>query len=87
MIAGNREIGIPENLRVVVSVQIDESRRDDLSVGVDYFRAFVMRDAADLRDAAVFDSDVAAKTWRTGSVHHHSVLYDQIEFRHGGHLI
>jgi hypothetical protein len=70
-----------------MGVQIDESRRDDLSVGIDHFRALVVRDAADLRDAAVLDPDVAAKARRTGPVDDHSIFDDYIELRHDWLLI
>ena len=76
VITGDSEVRIPENLGIVVGVQVDESGRDDLSVGIHHLGAFVMRDAADLRDAAVLDSDVAAEARRARSVDDHSVFND-----------
>ena len=65
-----------------MGVQIDKARRDDQPAGIDHLGALMRPDAADLGDASVFDSDVAAKTRRTGAVDDHAVFNHQIEFRH-----
>jgi hypothetical protein len=58
--SGDGAVGIPANLRVVMRVQIDEAGRDDQPVGVDGLLREAGRAAADLRDLAVLDPDVAA---------------------------
>ena len=50
---------VPEHLRVVVRVDVDEAGRDDLAVGVDRARRGLV-DVADRDDASVADADVAA---------------------------
>ena len=76
-------VRIPEQLRVVMGMQIDEAGRDDQSRGVDRLRGVGGAQPPDFRDAAVLDADVAAKARHPRSVHHHSIANDQIELRHG----
>jgi len=45
VIAGDGEVRVPEDLRVIVGVQIDEARRDNLASRIDYLRALMRRDA------------------------------------------
>ena len=54
-----RERGVPEHLRVVVRVDVDEAGRDHLAVGVDRARRLVV-DVADRGDAPVGDAEVGA---------------------------
>jgi len=78
----NSAPGIPSDLRVVVRVQIDESGRDDHTVGIDDFFRRAGRAPADLRDFAILDPDVAAKTWHPRSVNYGAAFDVKIEFRH-----
>ena len=56
VVAGRRERGIPEHLRVVVSVDVDEAGRDDATVRVD--QAITAQASADLDDAVTLDRDI-----------------------------
>ncbi len=69
---------VPEQLRVVVRVQVDESRRDDEAVGVDRARRGVV-DIADLDDASAHDRDVGAPRRGARPVHHGAVLDEEVE--------
>ncbi len=70
--------GIPEQLRVVVRVRIDETGRDDETVGVDRLRRF-FADLADLDDLAVTNADVGLARGRTGSVDDSAPANDGVE--------
>ena len=69
-----------------MGVQIDETRRDDVPLGIDQLGALVAGDASNLCDATVFDPDVAAEARRPGAVDHHAILDDYVEFRHDENL-
>jgi hypothetical protein len=58
--ARERAIGIPEQLGVVVGMQVDEARRHDQAAGVDDMVGVGGADVADLGDAAILDADVGA---------------------------
>jgi hypothetical protein len=67
----------PGDLAVIMGVQVDKTRRDQLSAGVDLLGALA-GDAADLGDAAVFQRDIrfkqlAAKTVGNGTAADHEV--------------
>ena len=49
----NVQYGIPEELRVVVRVQVDEAGRDDQAVGVEHALGVGRVDLPEPRDAAV----------------------------------
>ena len=57
-------IGVPEKLRVVMGMQVDESGRDMKSLGVDDPSGIGRWDMTDGGDYAVTDGDVAAIAWR-----------------------
>ena len=48
--ARQRAVRVPEDLGVVVGVQVDEARRDDQAVGVEHLVGLVGADLADLGD-------------------------------------
>ena len=56
--AGERQIRVPEELRVVVGVEIDEAGGDDHAARVDDPRTIRGGDPPDVRDAAGPDADV-----------------------------
>ena len=68
MPSGDGAVRIPADLRVVVGVQIDEAGRDDQAVGVDDLFGEAGRAAAELRDLAVLDPDVAAIARDAGTI-------------------
>ena len=68
---------IPEDLGVHVRVPVDESGRHHLAVGVDHL-ARGLPDAADRRDPAADDADVAPISGHAGAVDHHAVLDHQV---------
>src|SRR5581483_10945501 len=57
-----RAVGIPAYLRIVVRMQIDESRRHDQPVRIDYLLGEARRTPAYLRHLPILDPDVATKT-------------------------
>jgi hypothetical protein len=63
-------------------MQIDESGRDDESVGVDYFFGEAGGAASELRDLAVFDPHVAAVARYTRSIDYGSAFNLNIEISH-----
>ena len=73
-----RQRGVPEHLRVVVRVDVDEARRDDLALGVDRARRLLV-DVADRRDPAVADSDVGDPAGRTRAVDDRATADDHVE--------
>ena len=74
--ARRRERGIPEHLRVVVGVDVDESRRDDVAAGVE--RALAVEPVADRADVAVRDRDVRPDTGRAGPVDDRAAPDDEV---------
>ena len=64
--ARRRERGIPEHLRVVVRVDVDEPGRDDAVAGVEHTVAVEVR--TDLGDATAGDADVGAHARCAGAV-------------------
>jgi hypothetical protein len=74
-------VGIPEQLRVVVRVQVDETRSDDEAVGIQHLRARVGIDMADLRDDAGSNADIRPVAGNPRSIDDGSLLDDDIEFR------
>ena len=82
MPAGHGAPRIPEQLAVVVSVQIDETRRHHLARGVDHLTAIGRVDPADLHDPTPGDPDVSLVTRRPQTVDHGPPLDHHIELRH-----
>ena len=72
-----RRARVPEQLRVVVGVRIDEPRRQDEVGAVERARRGVV-DVADGADATVGHRDVADAARRAGAVHHRRTPHDQI---------
>src|SRR5262245_54580993 len=72
------EPAVPHRLGIVVSVDIDESRRHDTAPGVDLLRA-PRRHLSDRGDAAVLDGDVPV-TWGVArAVDDRTVSYNEVE--------
>ena len=69
-------------MRIVVGMQVDESRGHNQAARVDRLFGFVGRESPDLGDASIFDSDVAADTRGPGPIDNHSVFNDNVEFWH-----
>jgi len=80
--ARQRAVGIPEELRVVVRVQVDEARRHDQAAGIDRLVGFADADLADLGNHAVLDADVAAKARQAAAVDDHAAADHSIEPGH-----
>ena len=68
MPSGKRAIRIPENLRVIVCVQVDEARCDNSTCSVQNAVGGLSLQAADLGDLAVLDGNVADIARRTCTV-------------------
>jgi len=74
--------GDPKNLRVVVSVQVDESRCDNQAGSVDLARTVAGVELPELGNPAILDSDVATIAGCAGPVDDHTVLNDRVEPGH-----
>ena len=60
-----------------MGVRIDEAGRDDQSVGIDGLLRAILY-LSDFRDDAILDRNVGHAPRRAGSVHHRSVLDQQV---------
>ncbi len=69
---------VPEQLRVVVGVQVDEARRQRLPLRVNGFRGWLI-DVADRDDPSVADADVAVTGGCAGAVDDLGVADQQVE--------
>src|SRR6185369_6783153 len=82
---GDREHAVPEDLRVVVRVDVDEARRDDESARVERARGGTA-EPPDLGDATGSDADVALAARGARAVDQGAAADRQVEpVAHGGH--
>ena len=82
MPARQRAVRVPEDLRVVVRVQVDEARRDDHPAGVENQVGIVRLDVAELRNATVGNGHVAATPRHARSIDHHPAADHRVVSRH-----
>ena len=82
MPAGEGAVGVPEDLGVVVGVEVDEAGGDVEAVGVEHLARVARRDAADLGDDPVPDGDVRAIPRHTGPVEDGAAANQPIVGRH-----
>src|SRR6266851_9060837 len=80
--SGDRAIGIPADLGIVMGMQVDETRRDDKSVGKYHLLGKAWCTTADLRNLAVLDPKVGLITRDTSPIDDGSSCNLQIEFSH-----
>jgi hypothetical protein len=73
---GGRQVRVPEDLGVVVGVDVDETRGDDLAGGVEH--AFALEVGADVGDAAGGDGDVGGLSGGARPVHHGAAPDDDV---------
>lgn len=78
--AGGGGEGIEGDLGIVVGMRIDEARRDDASLGLEYAARLRSGNAADVRDPAVCDGDVRDAPGRPRSIDHDSVGAEQLGY-------
>ena len=74
---GRGDRAVPADLRVVVSMRVDEARSDDEAIGVDHPGGTV-RHPADLGDLSARDGHVRPARRRPRAVHQHAVLDHQV---------
>ena len=72
MPARQRTVWVPEHLRVVVRMQVDETRGDDHAVGVEHLVGVGGIDASEPSDTATRDRDIAATAWHACAVDDHA---------------
>src|ERR1700730_10899796 len=84
MPSGERAIGIPENLRVIMRVQVDKAGRDDTARSVQNTLGGLPFQAADLGDLAVLDRDVAHIAGRTRPINIRAAFDDNVVICHLG---
>src|SRR5689334_7104427 len=80
VLRGRRDVLAPGDLAVIMGVDVDETRRDQLALGVDLFPA-LRGNLADLGDAAILDRDIgvielAAVAVSDGAATDHEVWID-----------
>ena len=81
--AGDRAVGVPLDLGVVVGVEVDEAGRDDQPFGVEHLVGVGgAHGAADLRHAAVFDADIGLEPGHSRAIDHRAALDQDIELGH-----
>src|SRR5205823_10648733 len=80
--AREREVRVPEELRIVVRVEIDEAGRDDHPLRVEDALAIAGAEPADARDATVPDADVGLVALRLRAVDDDPTPQDDVEVRH-----
>src|SRR5262249_31945915 len=78
----DRAIRIPEDLAVVVRVQIDEAGSYVQTVGIDRSYGVPRAEMTDLRDQSSLDPDVGLVSRIPRAVEDHSVLDDQVKRWH-----
>ena len=83
MIGRRRQRAVPERLRVVVRVHVDEAGRHDLAGGVDRLSRLLIDtalfDTADRDDPPVADTDVGVAGLASGSVDDGSTSNDDVQ--------
>ena len=82
MPARNRAVWIPEQLRIVVGMQVDEAGHYQQPAGIDDLFTLVRFQMADFGDLSIFDTDVSLITRQPSAVDNNSTPNDGIEFRH-----
>ena len=85
--AGEGAVGVPEDLGVVVGMEVDEAGGDVEAAGVEDLARVARWDAADLGDDAVLDGDVRAIPRHAGSVEDGAAANEPIVDRHGPFLL
>src|SRR5262249_18472757 len=76
---GGRHAAIPHRLAIIVSVDIDETRRDQLAPRIEFVGA-VFHDRADGRDAAAFDADIGLDRRASRAIDYATAPNDEVEF-------
>ena len=79
---GNRTVGIPEQLGVIVGVKVDKSGRDNRPGRVDDALGGVARKPPDFGDLAVLDPEIGAEPRHPRSIDNQSISDDRIELCH-----
>src|SRR6266852_5080223 len=82
--ARHRAVRVPEELGVIMGVQIDEAGRDVKSARVDHLFGLMRLKVAELGDLAVLDPDIGPVAWHPSAVDDRTASDDQIELRHYG---
>jgi hypothetical protein len=79
---GERQVRVPEELCVVVRMEVDEARRDDHAARVEDAPRVGGLQTSDRRDPAAADGDVGAIALRARAVDHDPVLQYDVELGH-----
>ena len=87
MPAGEGAVRVPEDLGVVVRVEVDEAGGDVEAVRIEDLARVAGRDAADLGDDPVLDGDVRAVARHPRAVEDGPAADDPIVDRHGRPLV
>ena len=82
MPAGNCAVRVPEQLRVIVRVQIDKARRHYQSIRVNHLVRVHSVDMTDVCYNAIFYADIALIARQSSTINDHAVLDDAIVASH-----
>ena len=84
MPAGDRAVGVPLDLRVVVGVQVDEAGRDDQTVGLEHLVSVGrIHPAADLGDTTILDPHIGLELRHPGPVDHRAAANQNVKLAIG----
>src|ERR1700728_3687587 len=69
---------LPNDLTIVMSVDVDKARRNQLSAGINFFRS-PLEDFADLNDSAISYGDVGFELLAAASISHRATPDHQVK--------
>jgi hypothetical protein len=75
-------VGVPVDWRVIVGVEINCARSNDVAGGIEYLFGIAAFEMADLGNLAVLDADVSSIGRHQGSINNRSPFNNRIELCH-----
>ena len=78
----NSTVRVPVDWRIVVGVEINCARSNDVARGIEYLFGVAAFETPDLGNLTVLDADVSPLGWHQGSVNNRSPFYNRIELCH-----
>src|SRR2546428_11167194 len=82
MPAGDRQVGVPMDLGIIVSVQVDTARRNDEPAGIQHLFGSAAIQAANFGDLATLDADIRLVAWHACPIDNRTVFNNSVEFGH-----
>ena len=72
-------MGVPQHLRIVMGVRIDEAGRDQQSRGVEHFLSLTMDALTERDNLSILYRNVFQNAWRSRAIDNRTVLDDHIK--------